>query len=187
MEFDSSFASLKEANLRVKYVIYFESNDYGEGVHAHEDEELKGGYRYTSHNSDYGGNWIVSVMPSEAFNILDGYTDQPEEYATIGSNFGRKYQVLVLPTEPPTKATFANSIQCPKPAHTNETKKLPFTVCSSSGYEYDGWYSYTGPPQKEFHSSYSTLEQANKRAEYVTITIHGVSLTTRCHSLQRTA
>jgi hypothetical protein len=49
----------------------------------------------------------------------------------------------------------------------DETKKLEYTVWTSSGYDNDGWHSYQGSPDKEFNSSFSTLEEANSRVEYV--------------------
>jgi hypothetical protein len=168
MEFDSSFNTLKEANLRVEYVFFFENNYGGDrySVHADTDEQREGGYRYMRYDHDGGGTWIASAIPSEAFDVLDGYTEHP---ITSGDLYGSSFSFLGRGSPPcaPTQASFAKSIRCPGAANTNQRKKLPFTVWTSCGYDRDGWHSYEGPPEKEFNSSYSTLEQANKRAEYV--------------------
>ena len=64
-------------------------------------------------------------------------------------------------------ANFSQNVRNPGAKNTNKSKKLKYTVWKSSGYDRDGWHSYEGPPQKEFDSSYDTLEQANQRVEYV--------------------
>jgi len=49
----------------------------------------------------------------------------------------------------------------------NSNSPLKFTVWCSDGYDYDGWHSYAGPPEKEFDSSWATKKEANQRAEYL--------------------
>jgi len=61
----------------------------------------------------------------------------------------------------------SSSIMVPDKKHLNREDKLKYTVWSSDGYGNDGWHSYHGPPEKEFNSSYDTLEEANLRVAYV--------------------
>jgi hypothetical protein len=44
---------------------------------------------------------------------------------------------------------------------------LECIVWTSFGYDYDGWHSYAGLSEKIFNSSFSSIEEANQRAEYV--------------------
>jgi hypothetical protein len=62
---------------------------------------------------------------------------------------------------------FSSCVRKPIAKHTDKKKKLEYTIWTSSGYDCDGWHSYEGPPEKEFNSSFSTLEEANSRVEYV--------------------
>ena len=62
---------------------------------------------------------------------------------------------------------FAKIIRKPASKQKDVTKKLKYTIWTSCGYEYDGFHSYEGEPDKEFNSSYSTLKEANERVEYV--------------------
>jgi hypothetical protein len=64
-------------------------------------------------------------------------------------------------------ARYPMNIRKPTEKHLNETKKFKYTVWTSSGYDHDGYHSYEGAPQKEFNSSYNTLEEANQRVKYV--------------------
>ena len=69
-EFDSSFDTLAEANLRVEYVFYYANPWYREkyDMYADRDEKLAGGFRYLESSSDDPGSLIVSAMPSKAFD-----------------------------------------------------------------------------------------------------------------------
>lgn len=49
----------------------------------------------------------------------------------------------------------------------NGNKKKGFTVWCSDGYDYDGWHSYEGPPDKLFDTTYKTKSDANERARYL--------------------
>jgi hypothetical protein len=85
-EFDSSFATLNEANLRVEYAFYYK-NPWGcnkDEVNADEDMELSGGLRYMRSNPDGGGSLTVSVMPSVAFNCLQ--TTHPRQGINHGGS-----------------------------------------------------------------------------------------------------
>ena len=55
----------------------------------------------------------------------------------------------------------------PNKENIDQEKCLSYVVWSSDGYDYDGWHSYDGPPTKEFDSSFKTLNEARKRAEYL--------------------
>jgi hypothetical protein len=79
-KFDSSFAILNEANLRVEYAFYYK-NTWGchkDEVNADEDMELSGGLRYMRSNPDGGGSFTVSVMPSVAFDCVQPHWDMSE-------------------------------------------------------------------------------------------------------------
>jgi hypothetical protein len=62
---------------------------------------------------------------------------------------------------------FSSCVKNPTTKQKDKTKKLEYTVWTSCGYDHDGWHSYGGPPDKEFNSSFATLEEANSRVEYV--------------------
>lgn len=49
----------------------------------------------------------------------------------------------------------------------NGNRMKGFTIFCSSGYGYDGWHSYEGPPNKVFDSTYTTKKEANERARYL--------------------
>ena len=61
-----------------------------------------------------------------------------------------------------TKEEYPTLIRVPPSKNRNEDRKLSFTVWTSHGEE-DAY----SQPEKEFDSSFNTLEQANERAEYV--------------------
>jgi len=168
-DFNSSYATLQEANLRVEFVFNYNNPwgcDRGE-MYADEDEELVGGFRLISKQPDGGGSLTVSALQSEVFDILE----PPEQHRHITSyaglygidghgHHGRQQK------EPRKKNQFSNSVRNPPAKHTGEHNKLKYTVWQSCGYGYDGWHSYEGPPEKTFNSSYATLKEANERAEY---------------------
>lgn len=54
-----------------------------------------------------------------------------------------------------------------KDINQNPRQLLKYVVWSSAGYPPDGWHSYEGEPKKEFDSSWNTIVEANKRANYV--------------------
>ena len=49
----------------------------------------------------------------------------------------------------------------------NGNKMKGYTVWCSDGYGNDGWHHYEGPPDKEFDTTYATIEDANARARYL--------------------
>ena len=164
-EFDSSFVTLKEANLRVEYAFYYD-NPWGcdkDEMYADEDKELQGGLRYMRCDPDGGGSFAISVLPSDAFDIL-----QPD-LADSGRHFQDSYSTSASAKMPELrkKGSFSKNIRNPNAANLNRNKKLKYTIWTSCGYDNDGWHRYGGPPDKEFNSSYEKLEEANERAEYV--------------------
>jgi hypothetical protein len=71
-EFNSSFATLKEANSRVEYVFYYD-NPWGqekEEMHADNDDIDNKGIRYMECHPDDSERWTVSVVPSIVFEYL---------------------------------------------------------------------------------------------------------------------
>ena len=52
------------------------------------------------------------------------------------------------------------------PQNKNTSSPLEFVVWTSLGYGNDGWHTYYGPPTREFDSSFSTVQEANRRARY---------------------
>lgn len=62
---------------------------------------------------------------------------------------------------------FPTIIRNPPAKHLDENNKLEFTVWTSCSFDYDGFHWYAGPPAKEFNSSYATIEEANRRVEFV--------------------
>ena len=158
-DFDSSFCTLEEASLRVEYVFYYD-NPWGcvkHEMYADDDKELKGGLRYMRSDPDGGGSLTVSVMPSAAFDILEGnWNRSSNDFSSFLNQSTRRSEGL----SPPPESSYAKSIRNPTTSNKNQSVKQQFTVWTSCG-------SYEGPPDKEFNSSYATLEQANKRAEYV--------------------
>eukprot|EP00957_Ditylum_brightwellii_P177258 13503333-Ditylum_brightwellii.AAC.1 len=67
------------------------------------------------------------------------------------------------------KSNFKSNILKPSDNNTNPdgNKQTGYTVWSSDGYGNDGWHRYNGPPDKEFNSTYATIEDANARARYL--------------------
>lgn len=165
--FNSSYATLKEANLRVEFVFYY-SNPWGcdkDEMHADEDEDLVGGLRRMSSQPDGGGSLTVSVLPSEVFDILEPQEQQgPISYAGL-YGFGHGH-CGGQQKEPRKENQFSNSVRNPPTKHTDEQNKLKYVVWQSCGYGDDGWHSFGGPPEKTFNSSYATLKEANERVEY---------------------
>jgi hypothetical protein len=155
-EFDSSFAPLNEASFRVEYAFYCK-NPWGcnkDEVNADEDMELSGGLRYMRSNPDGGGSLTVSVMPSVAFDCLQPHWDMSE-----ARNQPRR--------ERRPETSFSSAIRKPATKHLDEGKRLEYIVWTSFGYDYDGWHSYAGLSEHIFNSSFSSIEEANQRAEYV--------------------
>ena len=154
-DFDSSFASIEEANPRIEYIFYYQ-NPWGrdkDEMYADKDIHISGGFRYLRSEPDGGESLTVSAFPTEAFEALMSSSRAP--------SLTRK-----MPSSPPKASRFAKSIRKLPAASTNKTKKLRYTIWTSCGYDNDGWHSYQGPPEKVFNSSFATLEQANQRAEY---------------------
>ena len=157
--FDTSYATLEEANQRVEYVFYFE-NEWGlekDEMHAECDRiNASQGTRLMSCAPGDSGRFTVSAIPSSTYDFMTSFENL--RYHSY-SNHGNK---------PPTSKTkFSPNVRNPGAKHTNQDEKLEYTVWKSNGYEYDGWHSYDGPPRKEFDSSYDTLKEANERVEYV--------------------
>jgi hypothetical protein len=67
----------------------------------------------------------------------------------------------------PATDWFRKIVRDPPAKHFNEQYKLPYTVWQSCGYIEDNFHTYYGEPDKDFNSSYATLEEANERAEFV--------------------
>jgi len=67
------------------------------------------------------------------------------------------------------KAQFKPKIIYPPGKNTDPdgNKKRGFTVWCSDGFDYDGFHSYEGAPDKEFDSTYGTKDEANERARYL--------------------
>lgn len=64
-------------------------------------------------------------------------------------------------------AKFPNVVKHPKPENLDRENRLKYTVWTSCGYDNDHWHSYSGPPKKEFNSSYDSLDEANQRVKYI--------------------
>jgi len=120
-------------------------------MHVDEEKTTKGGLHFIRCKHDGGSEQVVSACLSDVYEWMH---DRPS-----GSSFNDD--------EPREESSFAKAIRSPGIANLNEKIKLKFTVWSSCGYGYGGWRSYSGPPKKEFDSSFSTIEEANERAEYV--------------------
>jgi Domain of unknown function (DUF5710) len=143
LEFNSSFTSLEESNLRVEWIFTVE-NELCPDV----SRTLDGGLRFLKNLCDGGYQETISVLPSDVYDILEGLVSGP----SLPAGGVRR-----------DKCTFASSIRKPLPDSTNEKVKLEYTVWTSLGFD-----GFAGRPEvKEFDSSFATLEQANQRAEYV--------------------
>jgi hypothetical protein len=131
-EFDSSFATLKEANLRVEYVFHYKNdrsedslyvdymNDRSEAsLYVDVDKELTGGLRYMKSEPDEGGSLTVSVLPSEAFDILQADDDDDDYHSR------HEQQSKISPR---IKTKYPKHIRNPGVANKNEGNKLEYTV-----------------------------------------------------------
>jgi len=65
------------------------------------------------------------------------------------------------------KVQFKSNIIDPPHGNLNSESTKGYIVYSSDGYDYDGFHSYEGPPEKEFDSTWSTKANANARARYL--------------------
>ena len=166
-EFDSSFDTLEEANLRVEYVFYYENPmelDKDE-MYAENDEMILNGLRCMVSTPEIGGHLTVSVMPSAAFNIFDFLQRDwgPSGFPRPGH--GRTFGGVVAPRNIEEYPTI---LRYPTEKHTTERKPLKYVIWTSCGYDNDdGGHSYDGPLRKTFNSSYNSLDEAYERAEYV--------------------
>ncbi|GFH48014.1 hypothetical protein CTEN210_04490 [Chaetoceros tenuissimus] len=64
-------------------------------------------------------------------------------------------------------AKFSEVVKHPRPENLNRENRLKYTVWKSCGYDNDRWHSYEGPPEKNFDSSFDSLDEANQRVKYV--------------------
>lgn len=58
-------------------------------------------------------------------------------------------------------------ISPPLKPYLDRANMLTYVVWSSDGYDPDGFYSYDGPPERTFDSTWSTIQAANQRTRYV--------------------
>ena len=65
------------------------------------------------------------------------------------------------------KAHFKPDIVNPSHSNLNPNDTKGYVVWSSDGYDYDGFHSYEGPPDKVYDSTWSTKAKANERARYL--------------------
>ena len=150
-EFDSSYNCLEEANQRVEYVFFFENmwEKEKDDMYADIDKiNASFGTRFMSCKPDgYRSSWTVSVAPSATFDFLSSLEGM--DYKMNRSYVENKMTI------------FPRSIREPPAKHRNANKKLKYTVYTLNEYCYDNF------TEKEFDSSYSSLEEANQRVEYI--------------------
>lgn len=67
------------------------------------------------------------------------------------------------------KKRFKQNIITPPADHLDpdSTTITEFIVWCSDGYDYDGYHSYHGKPDKSFNSIWNSKSEANERAEYL--------------------
>ncbi|CAJ1946591.1 unnamed protein product [Cylindrotheca closterium] len=160
-EFDSSFESLTDANLRVEYLFYYRNplEEEKDDIYTKEDKLLNKQFRYLMTDNDHGQTYSVSTMPSADFDAvasLQGFHgDRPA--------WSREQELEAYLQQD----SFPAFIRNPPKQNLSQNKKLRYTVWTSDGYDNDRWHSYEGPPDKAFDSSFTSLEHANQRAEFV--------------------
>jgi len=160
-EFDSSFESLKEANLRVEYLFYYDNpwKEEKDDVYTKDDQLVNNEFRFLMTEDDYRQTYTVSAMPSPDFDVLSSLHnfcgDRPE--------WSYKHEI----EDYLRRDSFPTFVQNPPKQNLSENRKLRYTVWTSCGYDKDRWHSYDGPPDKVFNSSFTSLEHANQRAEFV--------------------
>lgn len=177
---DSSFDSLNEANQRVKYVFYFK-NEWGiekEEMHAESNFLNKDGMRFMQCRPDDSERWTVSVVPSNAFDFINfdnfdeadwnlnpnpnknkyHYDDCGDDDTDDDSHEGTtEYSKKVL-------KEFGPSIINPPPRNTDANNPLKYTVWKSYVWSKE---RYHGICDRDFDSSFDTLDEANQRVKFV--------------------
>uniref|UniRef100_A0A0G4GW79 Uncharacterized protein n=1 Tax=Chromera velia CCMP2878 TaxID=1169474 RepID=A0A0G4GW79_9ALVE len=126
---------------------------FGDGGEEEEEEEDAGTERL---GSEYGDG--TGCFPG-GFGFCD----------TIGDRVLREYDQRKKEETEKAKAKYGENVVCPPSRHLSRETPLKFTVWSSDGYDRDpsGFHRYGGAPEREFDSSWDSVEEANKRVEFV--------------------
>jgi len=103
----------------------------------------------------------------DKMNASTDYIHPPEGIRYMSCEKQTDGKIWTVSVVPSNFFDISSSIMVPDKKHLNRKDKLKYTVWTSDGYGNDGWHSYEGPPEKEFNSSYDTLEEANLRVAYV--------------------
>eukprot|EP01040_Poterioochromonas_malhamensis_P009203 gene9203-9989_t len=170
-EFDSSWNTIAEANQRANYV-FFHANEWGfsksemKKLPYHETFDEKTGFvKYYVHPDD-SDEYTVTVVEKEVFEYF--LREQKEAESDYGSggvvsktkNCSRTKDQLEV-------SKHSAVIKKPNKANQNSNQLLKYVVWSSACYPRDRRHSYEGGPKKEFDSSWNTIAEANKRANYL--------------------
>ncbi len=169
-EFDSSFDSVDEANMRVKYVFYYK-NPWGldrDEMHTDTHVMKKSGVRFLCCCPDDSERWTVSAIPSIAFDHINLHNEDycgkdstsDDERAAAGEEYDDEYSQLDDGEK--NDQHFPKGIREPSVRHLDERRKLKYTVWTSSGG--DRGYDHI---DLEFDSSFDCIHEANERVKYV--------------------
>lgn len=170
-EFDSSWNTIAEANQRANYV-FFHDNEWGfsksemKKLPHHEAFDEKTGFvKYDVHPED-SDEYTVTVVEKEVFEyFLREQKEANSDYGNGGivsktKNGSRSKDQLEV-------SKHSAVIKKPNKSNQNANQLLKYVVWSSAGYPRDRWHSYAGEPKKQFDSSWNTIVEANKRANYL--------------------